>query len=560
MMEPPQQLKGEGEGGERPGDSVERGMTSPHESPSSPSLQGAPTPREYLAVAKRRAWVIILALVLTPTAAYFVSSSREPVYQASAEVLVGRPNLADTLNGIPESSDPERATATQAKLARLPELARRVVRAGGVTGQTVEEFLDSSSVAPSQGTDLLDFSVRSGDPQSAIRLATVYAQEFARYRRALDAEAIAGALRNIKARIADLESAGLAGSQIHTDLLEKRQQLVAREALATTTALVVQPGSEATKVQPRPMRSALLAAGLGLVLGIGLAFLAESLDTKVRTTEEIETRLGRPILARLPIRSRRGRRKREPVMIADPASTEAEAYRMLRASFEFAHFDSGARSVMVTSAVEDEGKSMTASNLAVALARAGWRTILCDLDCRNPSIAQSFGLNDQPGVTDVALGRADLEEALRTVVVSDSAHTHPSSNGDRTQSAVLQVLTLGTLIPPSPGEFVTSSAVALLLQELHGRGDIVVVDTPPILAASDAMVLSAKVDAMILVARLGVLRRGMLAGVEHAIRSSPARLLGIVVTGASETGYRSDYRAGNRRSSEVASSTHNLAE
>ena len=535
-------------------------MNSPHDSPSSRSPQDAPTLRDYLAVAKRRAWIIVFAVVLTPTAAYFVSSSRESVYQASAEVLVGRPNLADTLNGIPESSDPERATATQARLARVPELARRVLRAGGVTGQTVEEFLRSSSVESSQGTDLLDFSVRSGDPQSAVRLATVYAQEFTRYRRALDAEAIAEALRSVKARMAELESAGLAGSQIHTDLLEKRQELEAREALATTTALVVQPGSEATKVQPKPMRSAVLAAGLGLLLGIGLAFLAEALDTKVRTSEEIEARLGRPILARLPIRSRRGRRKREPVMVAEPASAEAEAYRMLRASFEFVHFDSGARLVMVTSAVEGEGKSTTASNLAVALARAGWRTILCDLDCRNPSIAQSFGLNDQPGVTDVALGRTDVEEALAPVVVGDSAHALPNSNGDQAQSAVLQVLTLGTLNPPSPGEFVASSGVALLLQELQRRADIVVVDTPPILAASDAMVLSAKVDAMILVARLGVLRRGMLAGVEGAIRSSPARLLGIVVTGASETGYRYDYTAGNRRSSEVASSTHNVAE
>ena len=142
---------------------------------------------------------------------------------------------------------------------------------------------------------------------------------------------------------------------------------------------------------------------LGLMLGIGLAFARDALDTRVRSAAEIGDRLQTTLLARIAAPPRALRRRNRLVMIASPHSAQAEAFRMLRANLEFVNLDRGARSIMVTSALEKEGKSTTVANLAVALARAGKKVALVDLDLRRPAIATFFALPySLPGVTNIA--------------------------------------------------------------------------------------------------------------------------------------------------------------
>jgi succinoglycan biosynthesis transport protein ExoP len=313
------------------------------------------------------------------------------------------------------------------------------------------------------------------------------------------------------------------------------------EALQTSNAFVVREAERAEQVAPRPLRNGLLAFGIGAVLGIALAFLWQALDTRVRSAEEIGMRLRLPLLARLPEPPRALRRKRELVMLSKPGGVQAEAFRMLRTNLDFVNLERDAQTIMVTSADEAEGKSTTVANLAVALARAGRHVALVDLDLRRPTIGAFFGIENRPGVTDIALGHIDPVQALceiNVAAVDGEAARRPVRTG------TLEVLPSGPL-PPNVGEFVATRALGGILRLLRERADIVLVDAPPLLHVGDALALSAKVDSLLVVTRMGVVRRPMLAELERVLAASPAEKLGFVVTDAgSEDGYAGGYAYG----------------
>ena len=187
---------------------------------------------------------------------------------------------------------------------------------------------------------------------------------------------------------------------------------------------------------------------------------------------------------------------------------------------------------MFASAQRAEGKSTTVANLAVALARAGRRVILVDLDLRAPSIAGFFRLEDsRSGLSSVVIGKAELDDALAVIPL---AHTKSEERASRNGSAqgVLQVLPVGPL-PPNPAEFAGSHALAALLSELEQRADLVLIDAAPMLHLSDAMTLTGRVDALVVVARLSSIRRTILSELRRVLDAAPITKLGVVATGAS---------------------------
>jgi Mrp family chromosome partitioning ATPase len=299
------------------------------------------------------------------------------------------------------------------------------------------------------------------------------------------------------------------------------------------------------------------------MIGIVLAFIWETLDTRVRKAEEIAEQLGLPLLARLPQPRRGLRNKNRLATIDDPNGAAAEAFRMLRTNLDFTNIDRAAKTIMVTSAVESEGKSTTIANLAVTLARGGRRVALVDLDLRRPYLDRFFDLQGAPGLTQVALGHVELDQALARIPIavdhraaSHELNGHQNGNGNGSGSpleAILEVLPAGP-IPPDPGEFSGSHAVEAILKELSGRADFVLVDAPPILHVGDAMALSAHVDGLIVVGRLKVVRRPMLAELRRLLAVAPATKLGVVVTGAQGEegyGYGSYYYARTTKRSKV---------
>jgi succinoglycan biosynthesis transport protein ExoP len=496
----------------------------------------ASTLSDYVAILSRRKAIVLLSLALVPLAALVVSTLQEPLYEAEAEVLLNRQSLANTLAGTTDPAifqDAERVVQTQAELASTPAVAAATVASVRSAGLTAAELLRTSSIEPRPNVDLLEFTVRHEDATIASRLAGAYAREYTQYRTRVETQALVRARNDVRRRIAELRAAGTTGAVLD-DLLGKEQQLLTLETLQTGNATVVRGSGEAEQVRPQPARNVALGLVLGLGLGLLLAFVADAVDTRIRSSDDVADALGLPLLGKLPPPGRAWRRIPQPEMLVESESPTAEAFRMLRTNIEFANLDLGAKTIVVTSAVEGEGKSTTVANLAVAYALSGKRVALVDLDLRRPSIRQFFELGRGAGITDVVLGRVPLNKALAPVPVDG-----------------LRVLQAGTL-PPNPGEFVGSPAVGALLAGLAQHADVVLVDTPPLLQVGDAMTLTAAADAVIAVTRLKTLRRGMLGELRRALEQMPARVLGFVVTDAEDgTGYGYGYGYGRRKRDRV---------
>jgi tyrosine-protein kinase len=506
------------------------------------------TLRDYLNVVRRRKWIILLALVLVPAAAILFSLQQERLYQANAEVLIGRQNLAASLTGTVDPTvyqQADRIIQTQANLARVPDVARRVLEEAGIAGsETPREFLSRSSVSAKQNADLLEFKVTDPSPRRAAELATVYANQFKTYRREIDTTSLERARLEVAKRIAQLDRAGKPNSALYASLVDKEQQLATMEALQTSNAFVVHSAEDGDLVQPRPLRNGILGLALALVLGLGLAFLREALDTRIRSADELEQQLGIPLLARIPEPPRRLRKDNGLAMLSRPRGVHAETFRMLKMNLEFMKLGRDVRTIMVTSAVEQEGKSTTVANLAVALARAGESVCLVDLDLRRPHIERFFDLRDTPGLTQVVLEHVELDRALTPIVIPEPGDKRPvriwrsgdvefetNGNGDHGAGGMLHVLTAGA-IPPNAGDLVVTDKIGHVLGELRERFGTVLIDAPPALQVGDAMALSRRVDAVFVVTRMNVVRRPMLRELRRVLDASPATKLGFVVTGA----------------------------
>jgi succinoglycan biosynthesis transport protein ExoP len=514
--------------------------------------------RDHVRVLRRRMWLILAAVVLITGSAVFLTLRQKPLYQSSSQVLLKYQNLAANLTGIQDFSgvyqDPTRIAETQTKIATSPGVAKLTIKAASLAGMTPGEFLAHAAVSVEPDSDILDFQFTDRSPDRAVRIATEFARQYIVYRKALDTAAIALALSEAEARINQLKAANQTNSTLYERLVESEQQLRTMEALQTANASVLREADGAAKIQPRPVRNGILGFFLGLMLGLGLAFFREALDTRLRSASEVGERLGLPLLARLPEPPRPLRTRQRLVMRDKPQSGQAEAFRMLRTNLEFVNLERGARTIMVVSALQGEGKTTTAANLAVALARAGRRVALVDLDLRRPTLHNYFQLGIQPGLTDVALGHAGLDEAIARVALTAAnegesertddpvaraaeAGTAALTNGRPKVDGWLEVLPAG-LIPPDPGEFVNTHALTELLRDLRERADLVIIDTPPLLSVGDTMVLSAHVDAMIVVARISLIRRPSITELRRVLDSCRASKLGFVLAAADlEEGY-----------------------
>lgn len=516
---------------------------------------------EYLHVLRRRKWIVLQAVVIVPLAAVLFAMRQSALYQASSDVLLRYESLPSSISGISDPSsfsyyiDPTRSTSTQIELARLPALANRVAAALPRSGVTGGELLGASGVSSVSDTDLLTFSVSNASAGLATKLATEYARQFTIYRQQLDTSSITGSLNDLQSRIAALRSEGGSRATIR-DLVAKEQQLETYQSLETKNAVLVRPATGAAKIRPTPRKYGMLGLGLGIILGIALAFLRDAFDTKLRSDETIAEELGLPLLGRIPEPPKQVQRRGELVMLADPASPSAEAFRMLRSNLEFVSLGHHAQVVMVTSARQQEGKSTTVANLAVAAAAQGKRVALVDLDLRRPMIERLFKVSpDRPGLTDIVLGYAVLDDALVQIPHRDLVPAHASDdfesatsqafarNGNSPREGLLEVLPCGQ-IPPVPGEFIGLDAVRHIIGGLRERVDLVLVDTPPALTVGDATTIAGFTDAVLVVVRADQARRPVVGELARVLHGWPSERLGYVLCGTESFGGYSYYGYG----------------
>jgi polysaccharide biosynthesis transport protein len=505
------------------------------------------TLRDYLNVLRRRRWIVLLTVVVVPAGAVALSLLQSPQYAGSAEVLLSRQSLANSLSGVVDPTltvDPQRLVDTQTNVARSPQIAAATLAAANLPNRTAQNLLDNSSVTARNGTDVLVFRVTDAKAQLASQLATLYAQQYLVYGNALSTRAIKSARAEVEQKIASLEAGGGSRTGFYADLLSKDQQLATMEALQTGNATLIKGAGIPDQVQPTPLRNGLLGLLVGLALGLGLAFLRDHLDTRVRSASEVAERLGLPLLARIPEPPRRLRQNNRIVMLDEPTSPEAEPFRVLATNLEFVSHELSPRTIMVTSACQGEGKSTTAANLAVTIARTGRRVALVDLDLRRPFVHELFHVPSEPGLTTMALGQATLEDALSSIPVGGVAVTSHGGADVATIENRLEVLCSGRM-PPNPGEFIRSRGVGRLIAHLSEVFDTVIVDAAPLLGLGDSLALIPRVDAIVLVARLELLRRPTLDELHRVLDGSGASALGIVVTAAHREGDSEAYGYGS---------------
>jgi capsular exopolysaccharide synthesis family protein len=467
--------------------------------------------RHVLRVLRRRKWTVLQAVVIVTAAAVVVTLRAPSEYSASATLLVGRAESA-ALGGL--ESEQELSVLTAAKLVRTRTVAERV-RSELESERTAGELLASVETLADEDEALVTVTARAGDAVEAARIADAFAVEFVEAREeGADErlEAIVGALEEQIALLAE-------GSPEREALATELSHLRARAALPSAEVTVVEraePSTESTGT--KPIREGLVGLGLGLVLGLGLAFLREALDPRVKTVEELGRLVPAPQLASVPASIfRRGvlRRLRRRPRIVREVKRHAEPFEGLRASLLFFNSERDVRSLVVTSPGEGEGKTTVASNLGVALAKLGLRVCVVDADLRRPRIARHFGLDPAvPGLTDL-IGGAPLPSVIQEFHVPGAAAAN--GNGAAPSGANrLSVIASGRATT-APAELLEGHEMAHVLERLEREFDAVVIDSPPILRASDPLPLMARASGTLLVVRFF-----------HTPRDAVSRALGIV--------------------------------
>ncbi len=315
--------------------------------------------------------------------------------------------------------------------------------------------------------------------------------------------------------------------QLYEGLLEKLKEAGVSAGLRSNNFRIVDVARVPTSpIEPNIPRNLSFAFMLGLTSGVGLAFLLEGLDNTVRTTEQAQMISGLPPLGMIPLGSRTAREganaKRlviasskevvELITQVRPQSQMAESYRALRTSLLLSNLGAPPKVIMVTSALPQEGKTTTSINCAVVLAQKGIRVLLIDADLRRPSIHKTLGMGPRSGLSNVLTGSATLESAI--------THSPILPN--------LDVLPAGTP-PPNPAELLASTNMRDVLQELRGKYDHIVVDTPPTLSVTDAVVLSPRADAIVLVIRSGQTTKQALRRSRDILMQVNAKVSGVLL-------------------------------
>ncbi|MFD2793544.1 polysaccharide biosynthesis tyrosine autokinase [Promicromonospora vindobonensis] len=432
---------------------------------------------EYLRIIRRR-WIPVVALALAGIVlASLFALTRTPTYTTTSQVFVSFHGAEPTSEPATGTTYVQRRLVSYADLVRSPQLLQPVVDELGLDTDA-GELGSRVQAAPVTDTVLIDITATDADPAAAARIANAVAASLAE-------------------RVDELETPQQAGAS------PVRLQL-AREAAAPSRASY-------------PNIPVLILAGLllGTALGVALAALREIADTRVRSEQDLRRITDSAVIGTVTMDDEA---RRNPLAgRTDPYRAPSEAFRRLGTNLQYLDLDGGPQALVVTSSVPDEGKTTSAINLAITLADANAKVLLIDADLRRPSVAWHLGIEESVGLTTLLIQRATIEDVVQPW-----------------GSAGLFVIPSGA-VPPNPAELVGSKAMARLILQMGERFDYVIIDTPPLLQATDAALIARMTTGVLVVAGTGRLRREQLRQSLANLSAVSARVLGIVLNVAGRT-------------------------
>jgi non-specific protein-tyrosine kinase len=502
---------------------------------------------------RRWLWLLAAAILLAGIGSYVVSSRLPRVYEGTAKLLVtpsqsgnGQATYNDVLTA-------ERLTRTYSEILKTRPIVEAGAQQAGL-GLPYERALGLLDIKPVANTQLIQISARAGDPELAARFANQVTTVFVQYtqtsqfnRFTASKEALGKQVDQLASDIADRSRqidvlrAAPASAARDGDLarlqgeLSQLQQSYATsvrtfedvrvaEARSTDLLAVVESASASPDpVQPHVLMNVVLAAALGLLIAVAAAYVLEHLDDRVSSPERVTRFTGVPSLASVPSLPKEAPRTVDLMQTLGSAMTgstaqdsgasgAAEVFRLLQANLQFAAVEHPLRTLLVTSSEQGDGKTMVASNLAVVLAQAGQQVLLVEADLRRPSLHDVFDLPNTTG--------------LSALLVDE--HLTAASAPVATRVAGLRLLPSGQL-PPNPSELLGSQRMRTRLAELRELADVVILDSPPVLAVSDPAVLAALVDGVLVVANAQKTRGQHAAQSVAILQKAGAHVLGVIL-------------------------------
>lgn len=508
--------------------------------------------RQYLGLFKKWSWLVVLGVVLAGGAAYLVSINTPPVYEAAAMLLVthGEDPTLSSANTNPVILS--RLASNYAILLNQPVILDATAARLGLDRIKGEDI----TVDWEENRQVIRLLARNHDPHLAAEIAntipvvfternaTLQSTRFVESKESLskelkrletDIEATQTLIEAIGTPTTTAEETELARLETtlaryrynYGQLLTNYEQIRISEANVVENIVIFQAATApSNSIFPRTRNNVLLAAAIGAIMAVGVAFLAEYLDDTLKTPEDVTHVLGLNTLGNIArLRSsRRGNGGGSLVATMEPRSSISEAIRTLRTNIQFSSVDRPVCRLMVTSTGPSEGKSLTAANLAIVFAQAGQSVVLVDTDLRRPTLHKLFDLSNATGVTNGLLG--DANPGIGEWLLSTSVEN-------------LRLLASGPL-PPNPSELLGSQRMGKLIEHLSEQADLVIFDTPPVLAVTDAAVLSRQMDGVLLVVEAGGTRDREARRAMKELTQVDAPVLGAVLNKV-RTGRREGY-------------------
>ncbi len=305
-----------------------------------------------------------------------------------------------------------------------------------------------------------------------------------------------------------LRARGQLLEKTHARVLEQLEGKRLAEEAKGGSAYILDRATRATSTSPSISRGLLFAGFLGLVAGIALALVLEALDDTIHTPDDITREFDLPFIGMVPLLETGAE---ELITMSAPKSPPAEAYRTLRSNINFSLLESPAKLFLVTSAGSGEGKTVTATNLAVVFAQAGQSVIIIDTDLRRPALHRMLHGDSSRGLTNVLVGEAAISDILQETSVEG-----------------LRFISSGPL-PPNPAEMLDSAPMERFINEVGDHADVVIFDSPPAIVLTDAVVLSSKIERTILVAESGQVTREAFNEAIRLVRNARGNLLGVIL-------------------------------